>query len=391
MDQEQQKRIEAIKWYFSGLRPTRIYRALGKTKRWFYFWLKRYNSKRKDWFRNKPVVNRVIHNKIDPRTETLVCTIRKRLADTKYAQRGALAVQWELKKLGIKSIPPIWTINRIIQRNKLVKEPEIYEKRYKRYPAVPVDQPHVLHQFDLVGPRYLGKGNKFFSYNLIDAFSNVIKIKPFKGKGDKFSTEFLVYAWHHIGIPRYLQVDNELSFKGSNRHPRTFGQVIRLCLYLGIEIIFIPEAEPWRQGTIEKFNDVYDKTFFRSQRFKSFEHLGKESRVFESFHNHNHRYSKLKGKVPWVIHSSQSKKAIAKRVDLQKRPIPFREGRVSFVRLTDEKGRIRFFTETFLVSKNLVNEYVKGTIFTRSQLLKLYYDGKVIKTHKYEINKNQKR
>ena len=262
MDQEYQKRMDAVKRYYSGERASYIYKSLGKTKRWLFFWIKRYDPKDENWYKDRTKANKAVHNKIDKERETLVCNIRTKLANTKYAQRGALAIQWELKKLGIKSIP-IWTINRIIERNKLIKEPEIYEKRKKLYPKVEVALPNELHQLDLVGPRYIGKGkhNRLFSFNLIDVFSNVAKIKPYPGKRDIFATDFLVSAWQILGIPKYLQLDNELSFKGSNRHPRTFGEVIKLCLYLGVEPIFIPEAEPWRQGVIEKFNSVYDKTF----------------------------------------------------------------------------------------------------------------------------------
>jgi hypothetical protein len=389
MEEEYKKRIEAVKRYCSGQRANYIYKSLSKTKRWFYFWLRRYNPKDENWYKDRPKANKVIHNKIDSETENLVCSIRKRLSSTKYAQRGALSIQWELKKFGLKKILPIWTINRIIERNKLVKEPEIYEKRNKLYPSIKVDSPNVLHQLDLIGPRYLGKGkaNKFFSFNLIDTFSNVVKIRPCLGKRDMFATELLVSAWQKLGIPIYLQVDNELSLKGSNRHPRTFGDVIKLCLCLGVEIIFIPEAEPWRQGVIEKFNDVYDKMFFRYQVFKDFAHLNKESLVFENFHNNNHRYGKLKGKAPWAVHNSVARRLLPKSFTLHERHIPFRDGRVSFIRLTDEKGKVRFFTETFLVDKELVNEYVKGTIFTKPGLLKFYYNNKIIKIYRYNVNK----
>jgi len=78
--------------------------------------------------------------------------------------------------------------------------------------------------------------------NLIDVFSNFVEIKPYKSKKALFATEFLIYAWQGTGIPKYLQVDNEIVFKGSNRHPRTFGDIIKLCLNLGVEIIFVPEA-----------------------------------------------------------------------------------------------------------------------------------------------------
>ena len=390
MEKKYKIRIEAIRRFLAGERPTvNIYRSLNQNRQWFYFWLKRYNPNNDNWHKDKPKANKVVHNKIDEKLETLVCNIRNKLVKTKYSQIGHLAIQWELEKLGLKEILHPRTINRIIKRNNLVKKPEIYEKRNKLYPGIEATAPNILHQLDLVGPRYIGKGkdNRFFSFNLIDVFDNAAKIKPYKGKKSIFATTFLVYAWQTLGIPEYLQFDNELAFRGSNKYPRTFGDVIKLCLYLGVESIFIPEAEPWRQGVIEKFNDVYDKMFFRAQIFKDFDHLSKESYVFENFHNNNHRYSKLKGKTSWAVHSSVPRKILPPEFNLHKRDIPFRDGKVSFVRLTDKEGKIRFFTETFLVDKDLPNEYVKGTIFTKQNLLKFYYDGKIIKTYKYKVNR----
>ena len=390
MEEKYRIRIEAVRRFLAGERPTvNIYRSLNQNRRWFYFWLNRYDPNDENWYKDRLKTPRLIYNKTSEETETLVCNVRNKLVKTKYAQIGALPIQWELKKLGLKPIPPIWTINRIIKRNNLVKKPEIYEKRSKLYPQMEARTPNILHQLDLVGPRYIGKGkdNKFFSFNLIDIFSNVAKIKPYKGKRGVFVIDFLVCAWQTLGIPKYLQFDNELSFRGSNKYPRTFGDVIKLCLYLGVEPIFIPEAEPWRQGVIEKFNNVYDKMFFRAQIFKDFNHLSKESLVFENFHNNNHRYSKLKGKTPWVIHSSTTRRILSSSFSLHKRSIPFRDGKLSFVRLTNKEGKVRFFTETFSVDKDLANEYVKGTIFTKQNLLKFYYDGEIIKTYKYKVNK----
>lgn len=131
---------------------------------------------------------------------------KRKLVKTKYAQIGALAIQWELKKLSAPNVH-IWTINHIIKRNNLVKKPQIYEKHNKPYPKIEVTAPNVLHQLDLVSPS-IGKGedNKFFLANLIDVFSNAAKIKLHKGKRDIFITEFLVYAWQTLGIPKYLQL-----------------------------------------------------------------------------------------------------------------------------------------------------------------------------------------
>ena len=45
MEEKYQKRIEAVKRYYSGERANYIYKSLGKPKQWLYFWLKRYNPK----------------------------------------------------------------------------------------------------------------------------------------------------------------------------------------------------------------------------------------------------------------------------------------------------------------------------------------------------------
>jgi putative transposase len=390
MDNTYQERINAIRRYLSGEKPSSIYQSLGKSKQWLWYWLNRYNPQDPEWFEDKSKSNKTIRNKIDSNLEQLICTIRKRLEKTKYSQVGPLTIQWELKKLGVHHIPHTRTISRVLKRNDLVKDPKKYEKQDKLYPQIKPRRPNVLHQLDLVGPRYIGKGkqNKFYSFNLIDAFSNAVKIKPYQGKRDVYVKDFLVYVWKSLGIPWYLQLDNELSFRGSNRYPRTFGEVIKLCFYVGVEPVFVPEAEPWRQGIIERFNDVYDKTFFRAQFFESFEHLREESAVFEEFHNNNHRYNKLNGRTPWIVHTAVSRRLIPKSHRLQDEILPFRDGKVSFVRLTDHRGCARFFTETFEVDKDLQYQYVKGTIDTRVDSLKFYFDKQIVKVHKYSVNKH---
>jgi putative transposase len=66
-------------------------------------------------------------------------------------------------------------------------------------------------------------------------------------------------------------MDNEMSFRGSNRYPRSLGIVLRLALSQGVTPIFIPPSEPWRNGVIEKFNSTMDKYFFSKQKVSSFE------------------------------------------------------------------------------------------------------------------------
>ena len=70
-------------------------------------------------------------------------------------------------------------------------------------------------------------------------------------------------TWCRLGFPQNVQVDNELVFYGSRQYPRGMGILIRLCLLHDVQPWFIPMAEPWRNGVIEKFNDHYQNGFLQ--------------------------------------------------------------------------------------------------------------------------------
>lgn len=382
---EQQRRIQAISLFLQGQRPSSICRALGRSRPWFYKWLKLYDPSNPQWAEAQSRAPKKLPQRTPQAIVQSVCSIRKRLVKTKYAQKGAVAIQWQLEQLGIRPLPGIWTINRILKRQGFLVKPT-YKPRFTSYPTVQPTQPNMVHQLDLVGPRYLKSKERFYGVHLIDAFSNAVALAAWPSKRDTDIVQAVVSGWQRLGIPNYLQVDNELSFRGSNRYPRSFGQLIRLCLYLGVEILFIPQAEPWRNGIVEKFNDVYDKLFLRRQQFNSLALLQKELLRFESFHNNHHRYAKLAQRTPWAVHTAKSRHLLRKSFALSN-PFPWRDGKVSFIRLTDRKGAVHFFSERFEVCPGLVHEYVRGTVFTKPNLLKFFHQGKLVKVSRYKVRK----
>jgi putative transposase len=383
-----QDRIDAIRHYLQGKPASAICRALGRTRYWLYKWLKRYDPANPAWAHDQPRAPRRVASKTPEDVERLVCEIRQRLVTTKYAQRGALAIQWQLEQLGVAPLPEVWTINRILKRHRLVGQPT-YQPRGTPYPTLPAPGPQIVHQLDLVGPRYLTGGQRFYGVHVMDAHSNAVALAAMPSKRALDVVDALVAAWQKLGIPRYLQVDNELSFRGSNRQPRSFGLLLRLCLYLGVAVLFIPEREPWRNGIVERFNDVYDKLFWRPQQFRDLAHLREELLHFETFQNTQHRYAKLGQQPPWAVHTTMPRRRLAPRFALHRRRLPWREGRVLFVRLTDAQGYVRFYSETFRVDPALVHEYVRGTIFTKPGLLKFTHHGRVVHVCPYTVTKPQ--
>jgi transposase InsO family protein len=76
------------------------------------------------------------------------------------------------------------------------------------------------------------------------------------------------------------------------------GPLIRLCLRYGVELWFIPQSEPWRNGVVEQFNHHYQQKFLDRVPMHTVDELREGTLVFEQKHNSRYRYSKLNGKTP---------------------------------------------------------------------------------------------
>lgn len=220
----------------------------------------------------------------------------------------------------------------------------------------------------------------------MDIFSHQVYIESQRTKEDRQVASSLLRCWKAIGPPDFLLLDNELSFRGSNKYPRSPGLVIRLCLYFDVQPVFIPIREPWRIGVIEKFNDTYNKKFFRRQWFNSYSHLKRQSKNFQRFHNKHHRYSCLKGKTPLeVIRNSNFKPitigANTKLPQLDEVP----DGDIILIRFIRSNRLLDIFGEKFKVSKKLVYSYVKAVIVTQIGLLQIYLGDELVETFEYQL------
>ena len=221
----------------------------------------------------------------------------------------------------------------------------------------------------------------------MDLFSHQVYIESQRTKQDHQVASSLLRCWKVVGLPDYLQIDNELNFRGSNRYPRSPGLVIRLCLYFGVQPVFIPIGEPWRNGAIEKFNDTYNKKFFRQQWFPSYLTLKRESKNFQRFHNKHHRYSYLKGKTPLETIQSNGFEPIKIGANT-KLPVldTVPDGNIILIRFIRSDRILDIFGEKFKVSKSLVYSYVKAVIVTEIHRLQLYLGEELVDSFDYQLN-----
>ena len=371
----------AISRYEKGEPPNKIYTDLGKSKSWFFKWLNRYRMEKSGWSKSKSRRPRSSPRETAKDIQDLLIDTRLALEKTRYSQIGAFSVSYHISQNG-GTPHSIATINRILAKNGLIRKRLKYVPKGKDYPQIKIDSSNTLHQLDLVGPRYL-KNLKFYSANIIDAYDRRVSVNPVITQSRIAIVSSLLNSWQSLGVPRYLQLDNKLPSRGSNRYPHSFGVVIRLCLYLGIEPVFIPVSEPWRNGIIEHFQSVFDKAFFRTQVFSGYEDLFREAKIFEGYHNCNHRYSTLGGRFP--------NEAVKGSINLLERnfelpaKLIIHPGYVHLIRFIRSNRVLNIFGERYTLPVEY--EYVMATIDTTGEKLKVCLDGNLVEEFPYPLPK----
>jgi len=210
--------------------------------------------------------------------------------DTKYRCIGADEIQFRMYELGYSEdeTPSLSTIKRIIKRNGLVVQ---NRKRYirckskKRYTLLNPTKANEIHQMDFVGPRHIKGYGTISSLNLIDVVSSNAYIQQYAGQTMDNVIEFLLSCWTKNASPNYLQMDNGAYFIGDLIHPRHFSRVVRLCLHLGVEPVFIAPSKPWMNGTIEDFNGDFGEKLWEREQWTDLEHIRGEAKIFLMRHN----------------------------------------------------------------------------------------------------------
>jgi len=125
MDEETLRKM-AIEQHLQGKSPVFIYREMGKSKYWFFKWLRRYQDGDAEWFKDKPKIPHHHPHTTPQEIQNLVKNIRIQLEDS-YAQVGTSAIKWEFKKLGVTP-PSDRTVHRILKREGLVKKNSLHHK-----------------------------------------------------------------------------------------------------------------------------------------------------------------------------------------------------------------------------------------------------------------------
>lgn len=205
--------------------------ALGRSRRWVFKWLSRYQPRRADWAGTRSRAPGIVANKTSERVEALVLTVRARLDADPWAQVGAAAVAWELRKLGVRPLPELRTIERILQRAGVRRRAvrTRYVAKGTPYPAPVAPGPNAVQEADGIGPRHLAGGVLFYVLSVVDLGRHAVAWEIMPSKADRATAQALLRLWSRLGIPERLKLDNWLVPNVGRRLPL----VVHLCLALG--------------------------------------------------------------------------------------------------------------------------------------------------------------
>lgn len=382
MANEEALRKQAITLHQQGKKVVSIARELGRTRQWVHKWIKLYNAQSDNWcssHSHAPHHNQTISSTL----EELVVETRQFLAKSPYLESGAYAIWHHLKKQGVTP-PSVATINRILRKHGLTCKKVKYQKSGIDYPAIPED----TQLLDLIGPRYLRGGQRYYLLTIISNDTRHAGVYPILAKSGKDITQSVISFWKSYSTPSFLQMDNELSFKGSNRHPRGLGVLIRTALEHSVTPVFIPVSEPWRNGVIERFNQHVERTLLL-QKHKDFDELIAHSREFMEQHNTCHPYSTLQHKTPVELDKELAIPLTPLREDYVFKERPkldnMHPNEIHFIRLVRSDLKITVLNTEICVDESLMHTYVEAHLLVNDHVLLIKQDDRIVQTFEFAM------
>jgi putative transposase len=374
MDEQQELglRRPAIRLHLKGVRLKVILEKVQRSRAWFSKWQKRFDQLGSAGLRSRS--RRPHHTPLvcAPRIERLIVRTRQRLVKQKVGLSGPRAIQRELRKLGRgQQTPSLSTILRVLHRRGVLHTPDKVPPAYSPKPLRVVSG--TLHALDWTC-RYLEDGLKVYAFHSLNLRTRACAQTIAADKSSETAITHALASWKTLGIPCFLQLDNDAAFCGGYKAPRIFGRFVRLCLWLGIELIFLPVAEPESNGEVEELNGLWAHAFWERQRFTAFARVGRASPAFVQWYMTDYAPPYLMGLTPTQAQRTETKRRLtAAHIASLPTPLPITAGRIHFIRKVKPDGTISLLNETWKVSRRLAGKYVWATIITHCRRLDIWY------------------
>jgi putative transposase len=393
---EQDLRREAIRRHLGGEPRKTICQDLDRSPRWFSKWWAEYQQDPQIDFADGSRAPCTTPGKTPDAVVRAVVSIRRTLEaaatpETRYGLIGPRAIQGQLERLELP-VPSTATIQRILQTEGLT-HPIGAGGDAAFYPWPEAWTVNAIQATDII-TRHLRGGEEVQNFHTLDHFSHAAALSQYADKTSATARAHLLEAWAHLGLPQIQQFDNEDAFRGGHMHPRVIGQVVRLCLFCGIEPLFIPYYEPKRNHQIETFHSVWLAAFWSRHRFRRRADVQREVPLFERWYYTVYRPPALQGRTPAQVRRGIPLVNLDARLRqlIPSGRLPITAGKIHFMRKVETTGDIDVLNETWSVGEKWMGQYVCTTIDTGEQVLTIWHkpnaesEWRLLKTRAYRLN-----
>jgi len=384
-------RRKEIRWLLKGIKPSVVLKRVGRGRTWLAKWHTRFDQYGPEGLKSQSRRPHRTPTACPPRSVRLVVQTRRRLVKQKVGLIGPRAIRRELGKLRLgRHLPSLTTIKRVLQARHLVPTGDDTSPAY--FPAPRAVLSGTLDAVDWTC-RYLEDGPKAYAFHTLNLRTRACSQSITSDKSSATAMTHVLNTWKTLGIPHFLQLDNDAAFCGGYKAPRVFGQFVRLCLYVGIELVFLPVAEPERNGEVEQLNGLWAHAFWERHRFRAVWHVQCASPAFVQWYMTDYAPPYLKGQTPAQAQRAESRRRLTV-ADVKHLPaeLPITAGRLHFIRQVNPLGAITLLNETWKVDKRRAGKYVWATVTTHRRRLDIWYqradqhDWQLLKTLHYDIS-----
>lgn len=296
--------------------------------------------------------------------ERHILQLRQELRETSVlGEYGAHAIEAELKARQ-SVVPSPATINRVLARHGVLDR----ARRLRRpapprgwyLPAVATGQAE-LDSFDWIEDLKIAGGPLVQVLTGVALWASQVDAWPEPSRRTGTVLSRLTGRWQQLGLPHYVQFDNEAVFQGAHHVADTVGQVSRLCLALGVTPVFATPREHGFQNAIEGFNALWQAKVWQRHHFEDFAQLLAASTRYITAHR--------------ARSTTRREHAPARRPF----PKPFKfhpnaplSGTLIFLRRTDDAGRAHLLGRVFPVAERWTHRLVRTEVDLDAHQIRFY-------------------
>lgn len=344
------------------------------------YWVRRAQGQRLDrvdWW-DRPPIAHTIH-RIAPTLEDLVLTVRRELKEQSVlGEYGAAAIRRDLLTQGVTEVPSVRTIGRVLLRRGAL------DGRHRiRRPAPPPGWylPPVaqglaeLESFDIIEGLVIQGGPQVDVLTGIALHDGMVGAWPTDGLTARVVRTLLITHRREVGLPAYVQFDNDTRFHGPHHYPDVISSVTRLCLSLGVVPVFVPPQEMGFQAAVESFNGRW------------------QAKVWARFHHES--LTALQARSAQYVEAHRRRSAERRERTPERRPFPTSwhfdphaplHGQMIFLRRTSERGAVTLLGRTFDVAPLWPHRLVRCEVDLTSGRIQFYALRRRDPTHQPLLN-----